>query len=176
MNIASDKNSANKWNLTCENLDTAKKRKPKERKWISSNNSPKQRHNNYVKTKIDETQWNSRCKFSGDKTINHIISECSTLSPRESIRQDTIEWGRWSTGICARSLNLSIRTNLRIFPWKWHAENSLGFWDTNGSFNLGLKTRPSDHQQKRKEKRYKYLDLSRELENYETWKWRWYHL
>ena len=76
-------------------------------------------------------------------------------------------------------------------------QNSLGFWDTNESFNLDKTTRPSDSQQKKKricrivdfavpvdhriklkesEKRDKYLDLTRELKNYGTWKWRWYQL
>ena len=34
---------------------------------------------NYIKAKIDKTQQNSKCRFSGDRdeTINHIISECS---------------------------------------------------------------------------------------------------
>ena len=38
----------------------------------------------------------------------------------------------------------------RIHPGKWDAQNSLGFWDTNGSFNLGQTTRPSDGQKKKK--------------------------
>ena len=34
-------------------------------------------------------------------------------------------------------------------------ENSLGFWDTNRSFNLGQMIRPSDNQQKKKRKEEK---------------------
>ena len=34
--------------------------------------------------------------------------------------------------------------NPRIRPSKWNAQNSLGFWDTNGSSNYGQTTRPCD--------------------------------
>ena len=34
-----------------------------------------------------------------------------------------------------------------IRPRKWDAQNLLGFWDKNGSSNLGQTTRPSDSQQ-----------------------------
>ena len=33
----------------------------------------------------------------------------------------------------------------RICPRKWDAQNSLGFWYTNGSLNLDQKTRPCDN-------------------------------
>ena len=36
----------------------------------------------------------------------------------------------------------------RTFPRKWDAQNSLGFWDTNGSPNLSQTTRFTDSQQK----------------------------
>ena len=72
-------------------------------------------------------------------------------------------------------------------PRKWDEQNSLGFWDTNGSSNLGQTTKPSNSQKKKKgkkkenlsnrelwrpgwplkesEKRDKYLYLARELIN-----------
>ena len=71
-----------------------------------------------------------------------------------------------------------------IYPRKSHTQTSMGLWYTNGSPNLGQKTRPynnqqqkkkiykivdfavpADHRIKRKEckKRDKYLDLAREL-------------
>ena len=65
----------------------------------------------------------------------------------------------------------------RIRLGKWDVQNSLGFWYTNRSSNLGQTTRPSnnqqfrivdfvvsvDHRVKLKEKRRdKYLDLARE--------------
>ena len=40
---------------------------------------------NYVKAIIDKTQKNSKCRLCGnrDKTINHIISECSKLAYKD---------------------------------------------------------------------------------------------
>ena len=40
---------------------------------------------NHIKARIDETQQNSKCTLYGDrdKTINHIISECSKLAQKE---------------------------------------------------------------------------------------------
>ena len=43
----------------------------------------------------------------------------------------------------------------RICPRKWNAQNSLGFWDTNGSPNLAQTTRPIDNQQQKKKKEKK---------------------
>ena len=39
---------------------------------------------NYVKTKIDKMQQNSKCRLCDDidETINHIISECSKLTQK----------------------------------------------------------------------------------------------
>ena len=75
-------------------------------------------------------------------------------------------------------------------PWKWHSQTPMGLWYTNGSPNIGQKTRtynnqqnkkkkkkkkkickivdfavPADHRIKLKEwgKRDKYCDLTREL-------------
>ena len=69
-------------------------------------------------------------------------------------------------------------------PRKWHTQTAMGLWYTNGSPNLGQKTRPNNNQQQKKrickivdfavpadhriklkecEKRDKYLDLAREL-------------
>ena len=73
----------------------------------------------------------------------------------------------------------------RIRPRKWDVENSLRFWDINGSSNLGQTTKnnkkkracrivdlavPADHRGKFKEseKRDKYLNHTRELKNYES--------
>ena len=70
----------------------------------------------------------------------------------------------------------------RICPGEWDAQTLLGFWDTNGSLNLGQTTRPYNNQQKketcrivdfvvpadnnkieRKGKKDKHLDLDWEL-------------
>ena len=47
---------------------------------------------NYFNAKIDKTQQNNICRLCGDRdeTINHIISECSKLSPREY--QSRLNW------------------------------------------------------------------------------------
>ena len=39
----------------------------------------------------------------------------------------------------------------RIRPEEWDSQNFLGFWDIDGSPNLGQATRPSDSQQKKRE-------------------------
>ena len=38
---------------------------------------------------------------------------------------------------------------------KWDVQNSLGFWDTKGSSNLGQTTRPSDSQQQQQQQQNK---------------------
>ena len=40
---------------------------------------------NHIKARIDKTLQNSKCRLcgEGDKTINHIISECSKLAQKE---------------------------------------------------------------------------------------------
>ena len=45
----------------------------------------RRRKPNHIKARIDKIQQNSKCRLCGDrdKTINHIISECSKLAPKE---------------------------------------------------------------------------------------------
>ena len=48
---------------------------------------------NHIKTRIDKTQQNSKCRLCGDRdeTINHIISEFSKLAQKEyKARHDTV--------------------------------------------------------------------------------------
>ena len=49
-----------------------------------SESSTKQRYKDYVKARIDKKQQNNRCRLCGsrDKTINHIIRECSKLAQK----------------------------------------------------------------------------------------------
>ena len=94
------------------------------------------------------------------------------------------------------NLNLTMPTNgickNSTCPRTWHSQTPMGLWYTNGSSNLGQKTRPYNNQQKKRkekkickivdlavpadhriklkecEKRDKYLDLARELKK--LWK------
>ena len=127
----------NKRNLTRKNLDMAKKRKPQERNWISSDSSTKRRHHDYVKAKIDKTQQNNRCRLNGerDETINHIISECSIFVQRAyKTRHD------WVEKVIHWELSKKLKFD-HTNKWYMHnlesvldneTHNSLGFWDTNG--------------------------------------------
>ena len=49
----------------------------------------------------------------------------------------------------------------RICPGEWEAPTPLGFWDTNGSPNLGQTTRPYDNQQQKKKKKKKKKELAK---------------
>ena len=69
-----------------KNMGVANKRKPWKWKWISPNWSSKQRNRtNYIKARIDKTQQNSKCRWSGerDETNNHVIYEYSKLAQKE---------------------------------------------------------------------------------------------
>ena len=70
----------NKQHFTPENLDLAKKRKPP---LIAVQDNAIRI--NHIKARIDKTQKNSKIRLCGvrDKTINHIISECSKLPQKE---------------------------------------------------------------------------------------------
>ena len=77
-------------------------------------------------------------------------------------------WARWSTGNCARNLNLTIRTNgictTQNSYWRMRCKISSRILATNGSPNLGQKTRPYNNQpqkKKRKKKRtWKIVDFA----------------
>ena len=75
--------TTNKQRLTQENMDVAKKenlkRETESFPIVAQNNTIR---TNHIKARIDKTQQNSKC---GDieKTINHIISECSKLAQKE---------------------------------------------------------------------------------------------
>ena len=107
------------------------------RDWISSDCSIKQRHINYVKAMIYKTQLDSRCRIccDFDESNIHLICECSTLVQREY--ETRYEWWRWFIGKCARSLNLTTRSNdictTRNRNRKFDETNYFRFWDKNGS-------------------------------------------
>ena len=141
---------------------------------------------NHIKARIDKTQQNSKCRLCGDRdeTITRIISECSKLA--QKTRHDwvgkVIHWE-----MCKKfkfdHTNKWYMEKLSTCPRKWLAQTPVGLRYTNGSPNLGPKTRPYNNQQKKKickivdfavpadnriklkesEKRDKYLDLAREL-------------
>ena len=71
---------------------------------------------NQIKARIGKTQQNRKCSLCGDRdeTINYIISEDSKIEQKD-IRLHMTEWERWSTGKCARNVNLTIQ--------KWYMHN-----------------------------------------------------
>ena len=159
---------------------------------------------NHIKVRIDKTQQNSKCRLCGDrdKAINHIISECSKLAQKEY--KARLDWvGKVIHGnvqeIQIWPCQQMVYAQPRTCPRKWYTQTPVGLWYTNGSPNLGPKTRSYNNQQKKKrnchkivdfaipadhriklkecEKRDKYLDLARELKkNYGTWRWQLYQL
>ena len=48
----------------------------------------------------------------------------------------------------------------KIRPGEWDAQTFLGFWDTNGSHNLGQMTRFGDSKKKKKKKKKKEKELA----------------
>ena len=66
-----------KRNLTRENLDVAKKEKPKERNWISSKNSPKQHH----KDKLCQSKKKKKKKKTHNKItdVDYVVIETKLL-------------------------------------------------------------------------------------------------
>ena len=52
-----------------------------------------------------------------------------------------------------------VYTQPRICPRKWNAQNSLGYWHTNGSPNLNQTARPSHSQQKKKKRICRIVDF-----------------
>ena len=146
---------------------------------------------NHIKAKIDKTQQNCKCRLCGDRdeTINHIISECSKLAQKEyKARHDwvgkVIHWEMckkfkfdhtnksymhnpalvlendthkllWDFNIQTDNLILARRSDLIIINKKKRICKIVDF------------AVPADHRINLKEcaKKYKYLDLARELKS-----------
>ena len=53
----------------------------------------------------------------------------------------------------AHMVKFKLLAQPRIYPRKWGTQNSLGFWDTNGSLNLGQTIRSCESQQQQKKKK-----------------------
>ena len=66
---------------------------------------------NQIKVRTDKTQHNSKCRLcgDGDKTINHIITQCSKFTQKEY--KSRYDCGTRSSTRCAKNLNLTKRTN-----------------------------------------------------------------
>ena len=144
---------------------------------------------NHIKMRIDMTQQNGKCRLCGDKdeTINHIISECSKLAPKEyKARHDWV--GKVIHWEMCKKFKFD-HTN------KWYMHNPASFlendphkllWDYNIQTDHIIPPRrphliiinkkkitckivdfavPADHRiyLKESEKKDKYLDLAREL-------------
>ena len=150
---------------------------------------------NHIKTRIDKTQQNSKCRLCGDRdeTINHIISECSKLAQKEyKARHDwlgkVIHWemckkfkfdnaNKWYIHNPAPVLENDTHNLLRIFDIQTDHLISVRRPDL---IIINEKKKickmvdfsvPADHRIKLKEfeKKNKYLDLARKLKK-KTWK------
>ena len=141
---------------------------------------------NHIKERIDKMQLNSKWRQCSDrdKTINH-ISKCSKLSQKE------YKTGHdWVGKVIHWKMCKKIKFD---HAKKWYMHNPapvlendtpMRLWHTNGSPNLGQKTKPNDNKRKKKrickivdfavladhriklkecEKKDKHLDLAWEL-------------
>ena len=148
---------------------------------------------NHIKSRIDKTQQNSKCRLCGDRdeTTNHIISECSKLALKEyKARHDWV--GKVIHWEMCKKFQFD-HTN------RWYMHNPAPIlendshkllWDVNIQTDHLIPARrpdliiiikkkkkrtckivdfavPADHRIKLKEykKKDKYLDLARELKN-----------
>ena len=154
---------------------------------------------NHIKARIDKTQQNSECRLcgNGDKTINHIISECSKLAQKENkARHD------WVGKVIHLEMCKKFKSD---HTNKWYMHNPASvlendthklLWDFNIQTDHLIPARRPDLiiinrkrafeklstllsrriNLKECEKKNKYLDLVRELKNYGTWRWQLYRL
>ena len=109
---------------------------------------------NHIEARIDKTQQNSKCRLWGDRdeTIIHIKSECFKWAQKYKIRYDWVGKGiHWE--LCKKFK--FDHTN----KWYMHdtasvlendTKTPMGLWRTDGSPNLGQKTRPYNNQQKKR--------------------------
>ena len=101
---------------------------------------------NYVEARIDKTQQNSRCILCGDsdKTINHIISECSKLVQKEHKTRHDWVGKKFHWELCKKFI--FDHTN------KWYMHNPESVQENKTKFSGMLKykrialSRPDDHR------------------------------
>ena len=93
---------------------------------------------NHIKARLDKIQQNSRCRLCGDKdkTINHIINECSKLAQKEYKKRH--DW------VGGQGDPLGIVQEIKVWPhmYKWYMHNqelSWRMWHTNSSAILRYK-------------------------------------
>ena len=172
-----------------------------ERNWISSNSSKKNNviRTNYIKVKLENPQWNSKCRLCGDrdKMINHIIGELvqKEYKTRHDWMRMVIHWE-----LC-KKMKFDHTTK-----WYMHKPESVLenephkiLWNFEIQTHYLIPARrpdlviikkkgrtccivnfaiPADHRVKIKEsiKRDKYLDHARELKKAVEYEWQWYQL
>ena len=107
---------------------------------------------NYNKARTDKSQQNSRCILCGDidEMINH-LSECSKLAQKEyKTKHDRV--GKVIHWELCKKFKFDHTNKQYMHNPEWNTQkNSLGFWDTNGSSNVGQTTRPTDSQQQQQQ-------------------------
>ena len=159
---------------------------------------------NHIKVRIDKMQQNSKCRLCSnwDETINHIISECSKLAKKEyKARHDwvgkVIHWEMYkkfkfdhaNKGYMYK-LAPVLENDTRKLPWEFDIQTDHLISARRPDVKIVKKNQkkqkicksfdfavPADHRIELKwcERRYKYLDLARELKkNSGTWRWQLY--
>ena len=110
---------------------------------------------NQIKARIHKTQQNSKCRLCGDrdKTVNHMLSECSKLAQKETkSRHDCVgkvnHWEMYKEFQFDHT-NKWYMKKPSISLGEWHTSNPMGLWHTNGSLNLGQTNRHCNNQQKK---------------------------
>ena len=113
---------------------------------------------NYIKSRINKTQQNSRFWLCGDRDemINHIISECRKLAlkmyePRHDRLGKVIH--RELFKIVKFDQTNMVYTQPQNCPGEGDTQTSLEFRDTNGSLNLGQTNRPCNCQEQQKQQK-----------------------
>ena len=139
---------------------------------------------NQIKARIDKTQQNSKCRLCGDRdeSINHIISECSKSAQKENWIDKVIHWemckkfkfdhtNKWYIHNPAPVLE----NNAHKLLWDFdiHTDHLISnrrpdliiIIKKNRTCKIVNFADPADHRIKLKEceKKYKYLDLTREM-------------
>ena len=110
----------------------------------------------FLDSRLGLSQYVTGCR---DETINYIISKCCKLVQKRK-RLNTTGWAKYSTGNCARSLNLINEQMVYAQPRIHTAQKCLGFWHTNRSSNLSQTTRPRDSWQNEENQPYCGLNRS----------------